>query len=78
MIPKNFLAARTLAVLAILSTPTFVWFGWAALAIPIVLGVLAVLMAPSPKGLPAEGRLGRLGHWLDRALHPHSWRPGKR
>jgi hypothetical protein len=75
MIPRNLVLARTLAALAILTTPTFVWFGWWTLAISIGIGVFAVLAEPRPEGIPAEGLLARVAAGVNRRLHPHAWRP---
>jgi hypothetical protein len=74
--PRNIVVARSLAVLAILSVPGIIWFGWWHLGWTVALAVGAALFTPRPAF--DTGRVGLVRgafRAVNRRLNPHSWRP---
>ncbi len=75
---KNVALARTLGVLAIVTLPAFVWFGWWMLGVSCALAIGAAFLTPGSASHPSEGRWRKRMRALQQKAHPHSWRPGKR
>jgi hypothetical protein len=73
---QNLALARAVGILAIISLPAFIWFGWWQLAVSFGLAVVSALLAPGTTHRPAEGRLRRVIRGFQQRTHPHSWRPG--
>lgn len=72
------IAARVLAVLAVVSLPAFVWLGWWQLVVSVLLGVAAVVVTPRGEHKRHPDRRSSLFRTIQQRLHPHSWRPGRR
>ena len=73
--PKNRAVSRSLGLLAVVSAPAVIWFGWWTLAVSGALAVASAALAPREirERHPARQMLDR----VNRKLHPHSWRPGR-
>jgi hypothetical protein len=68
--------ARSLGVLAVVSLPAFLWFGWETLLVSTGLAGVAYLMSPRPAHHGRRRNLRMKFEALQRRFRRHSWRPG--
>jgi hypothetical protein len=75
-VPRNVFTARVLGVIAVVTAPLFVVYGWWVLAASAILAGAAAVAVPPAHGHGGPGPLRRVLRAANRRLHRHSWRPG--
>jgi hypothetical protein len=68
-------AARLLGVASIVAAPMMVLFGWWMLAVGVLLGMTAAVVAPRPESRGHPRRLRRTLNRVHVRINPHLWRP---
>jgi len=68
--------AKIAALLALVTLPAFIWFGWWMLGVSVSLAVLAAVITPrGRRRVTLRQRMADMRAAIGRRIHPHSWRP---